>query len=62
MNANTALAVDPQQQLVFVAGRKPSIFYVFNRDGKIVSQKKCVDINDDMTLDPVLKRIYISGT
>jgi hypothetical protein len=62
MNANTALAVDPQQQLVFVAGRKPGIFYVFNREGKIVSQKKCVNINDDMTWDPVLKRIYISGT
>lgn len=62
MNANTALAVDPQQERVFVAGRKPGIFYVFDRDGKVVSQKPCVNINDDMTWDPMMKRIYISGT
>jgi hypothetical protein len=62
MNANTALAVDPQKERVFVAGRKPGIFYVFNREGKVVSQHSCVNINDDMTWDPQLKRIYISGT
>lgn len=62
MNANTALAIDQQHERVFVAGRKPGIFYVFDRDGKVVSQKSCVNINDDMTWDPVLKRVYISGT
>jgi hypothetical protein len=62
MNANTALAVDSESERVFVAGRKPGIFYVFDRNGKVVSQKPCVNINDDMTWDPVLKRIYISGT
>src|SRR5882757_4264887 len=62
MNANTALAVDPQQERVFVAGRKPGIFYVFDREGKVVSQKSCVNINDDMTWDPILKRVYISGS
>jgi DNA-binding beta-propeller fold protein YncE len=62
MNANTALVVDPEGERIFVAGRKPGIFYVFNRDGKVVSQKSCVNINDDMTWDPVAKRIYISGT
>jgi hypothetical protein len=62
MNANTALAVDPQKERVFVAGRRPGIFYVFNREGKVVSQQSCVNINDDMTWDPLLKRIYISGT
>ena len=62
MNANTALAVDPQQERVFVAGRKPGIFYVFDREGKVVSQKSCVNINDDMTWDPMLKRVYISGS
>jgi DNA-binding beta-propeller fold protein YncE len=62
MNANTALAVDPQNERVFVAGRKPGVFYVFNREGKVVSQRSCVNINDDMTWDPILKRIYISGT
>jgi hypothetical protein len=62
MNANTALAVDIEHERVFVAGRKPGIFYVFNREGKIVSQKSCVNINDDMTWDPTQKRVYISGT
>lgn len=62
MNRNTALAVDAKQERIFVAGRSPGIFYVFDRDGKVVSQKSCVDINDDMTWDPVMKRVYISGT
>lgn len=62
LNANTALAVDSEQQRVFVAGRKPGILYVFDRDGKVVTQKPCVNINDDMTWDPVLHRVYVSGT
>jgi hypothetical protein len=62
LNANTALAVDAEQQRVFVAGRKPGILYVFDRDGKVVTQKPCVNINDDMTWDPVLHRVYVSGT
>src|SRR5882724_11205621 len=62
LNANTALAVDSEDERVFVAGRKPGIFYVFDRNGKVVSQKSCVNINDDMTWDPALKRVYISGT
>jgi hypothetical protein len=62
LNANTALAVDPEHERIFVAGRKPGIFYVFDRDGKVVAQKPCVNINDDMTWDPVLQRVYVSGT
>lgn len=62
LNRNTALAVDAKQERIFVAGRSPGIFYVFDREGKVVSQKPCVDINDDMTWDPVMKRVYISGT
>jgi hypothetical protein len=62
LNANTALVVDPEHERVFVAGRKPGIFYVFDRDGKVVAQESCVNINDDMTWDPVLKRVYISGS
>jgi hypothetical protein len=62
LNANTALAVDPEHERILVAGRKPGIFYVFDRDGKVVSQKPCVNINDDMTWDPSLQRVYISGT
>jgi hypothetical protein len=62
LKANTSLAVDAENQRVFVAGRSPGIFYVFDQSGKVVSQKPCVDINDDMTWDPVLKRVYISGS
>jgi hypothetical protein len=62
LNANTALAVDSEQQRVFVAGRKPGLLYVFDHDGKVVTQKPCVNINDEMTWDPVLRRIYVSGT
>jgi DNA-binding beta-propeller fold protein YncE len=61
LTGNTALVVDPEHERVFVAGRRPGIFYVFDRDGKMVIQKPCVNINDDMTWDPVLKRIYVSG-
>jgi len=62
LTGNTALIVDSQHERVFVAGRKPGIFYVFDRDGKVVTQKPCVNINDDMTWDPILKRVYVSGT
>jgi hypothetical protein len=62
LNANTALAVDSEHERVFVAGRKPGIFYVFDPNGKVVAQKPCVNINDDMTWDPVLQRVYVSGT
>jgi DNA-binding beta-propeller fold protein YncE len=62
LKANTALLVDAKEQRIFVAGRKPGIFYVFNENGKVVSEKPCADINDDMSYDPVARRIYISGT
>jgi DNA-binding beta-propeller fold protein YncE len=62
LNANTALVVDPEHERIFVAGRKPGIFYVFDRNGKVVTQKPCVNINDDMSWDPRQKRVYISGT
>ena len=62
LKANTALLVDVKDQRIFVAGRKPGIFYVFDAEGKLVQQLACADINDDMSYDPTLKRIYISGT
>ena len=62
LQKNTALAVDEKNERIFVAGRNPGIFYVFDNNGKVVSQKPCVNINDDMTWDPVLKRVYVSGT
>jgi hypothetical protein len=62
LQKNTALAVDEKNERIFVAGRNPGIFYVFDNNGKVVRQKPCANINDDMTWDPVLKRIYVSGT
>ena len=62
LKSNTALLVDEKDQRIFVAGRKPGIFYVFDADGKVVQQLPCADVNDDMSYDPILKRIYVSGT
>ena len=63
MNKNTALTLDPIAGRLFVAGRNPGILYVFDvQDGRVVSQMPCVNINDDMTWDPLLKRVYISGS
>lgn len=62
LSRNTALIVDSKDQRIFVAGRNPGIFYVFDGDGKVVAQKSCVNVNDDMTYDPILKRVYISGS
>ncbi len=62
MDHNTALYVDVKDQRIFVAGRKPGILYVFDQDGKVVAQKPCADVNDDMAFDPATHRLYISGT
>ena len=62
LKGNTALVVDSANQRIFVAGRRPGMLYVFAPDGKLIAQQKCADVNDDMTYDPILKRIYVSGS
>jgi hypothetical protein len=62
INRNTSLVVYAKDQRIFVAGRAPGILYVFDQDGKVVAQRSCVDVNDDMTYDPALKRLYVSGS
>lgn len=62
LKSNTALVVDVKDQRIFVAGRNPGIFYVFDANGKLVQQLPCANINDDMSYDPMLKRVYVSGT
>ena len=63
MSRNTALTLDPVAGRLFVAGRNPGLLYVFDVDtGKVVAKMPCVNVNDDMTWDPVLKRLYISGS
>jgi hypothetical protein len=62
MQFNTTLVVDPKSQRVFVGGRKPGILYIFDEDGKLITQKSMIDIGDDMNYDPIMKRLYISGS
>lgn len=62
LNRNTSLAIDAKNQRIFLAGRAPGILYVFNQDGKLIQQLPCIDVNDDMTFDPVMKRLYVSGS
>jgi hypothetical protein len=62
MQLNTTLVVDPKSQRVFVGGRKPGILYIFDEDGKLITQKPMIDIGDDMNYDPIMKRLYISGS
>ncbi len=63
MNRNTSLTLDPVAGRLFVAGRNPGLLYVFNvNTGSVVAKMPCVNVNDDMTWDPVFKRLYISGS
>jgi DNA-binding beta-propeller fold protein YncE len=62
MNRNTSLIVDPKSKRVLVAGRAPGILYVFDENGKQITQMSIIDVNDDMNFDPIQKRLYISGS
>jgi 6-phosphogluconolactonase (cycloisomerase 2 family) len=63
MNRNTTLRFDEVNQRVFVAGRTPGKFYVFNAtDGSLVTAMDSVDMADDMTWDPESHRIYVTGS
>jgi DNA-binding beta-propeller fold protein YncE len=62
-NRNTTLTFDPITKRVFVAGRSPGMFVVFDAtDGRVVTTAKCVNNADGMTWDPVTRRIYVSGS
>ncbi len=63
LNRNTALALDPATGRLFVAGRNPGQLYVFDvNSGYVVSKMPCANVNDDMTWDPSMKRLYVSGS
>ena len=63
MNRNTTLTFDPTFQRVFVAGRTPGKFFVFDAgDGHVVSTLDCVNIADGMVWDSASHRIYITGS
>jgi hypothetical protein len=57
------LRFDEVHQRIFVAGRTPGKFFVFNTtDGSLVATMDCVDMADDMTWDPLTQRIYVTGS
>lgn len=63
MNRNTPMKFDPPNRRLFVAGRTPGKFFVFDTsNGALVTSMDCVDIADDLTWDPVLHRIYVTGS
>jgi len=63
LNRNTTLTFDPTTKRVFVAGRSPGKFVVFDAtDGRVVTEMNCVNNADGMVWDPVARRVYISGS
>jgi hypothetical protein len=63
MNRNTPLKFDAANQRIFIAGRTPGKFFVFNAtNGSLVSSMDCVDMADDLTWDPELHIIYVTGS
>lgn len=60
LNLNTSMALDTATHRLFVVGRKPGIFYVFDTTtGKVVEQQSSMNIADGMAWDPASKRIYV---
>jgi DNA-binding beta-propeller fold protein YncE len=63
LNLNTSLVVDSASQRLFIAGRKPGLFYVFDMaTGKVVDQHPVANISDGMAWDPQSKRIFIMAS
>jgi hypothetical protein len=63
LNRNTTLIFDPVSRRVFVAGRSPGTFVVFDAtDGRVVTTMSCANNADGMAWDPVVRRIYVSGS
>lgn len=63
MNRNTPMKFDEPNQRIFIAGRTPGRFFVFDAtSGALVTSMDSVDLADDLTWDPVLRRIYVTGS
>jgi DNA-binding beta-propeller fold protein YncE len=63
LNRNTTLTFDPATKRVFVAGRTPGKFVVFDAtDGRVITEMSCVNNADGMVWDQATHRIYISGS
>jgi hypothetical protein len=62
MNRNTPMRFDEINQRIFVAGRTPGKFFVFNaQNGSLVTSLDSVDMADDMTWDATSHLIYVTG-
>lgn len=63
MNRNTAMALDVTTQRLFVSGRTPGRLYVFDTaKGELVKELDAVDNSDDLSWDPAMSRIYVTGS
>jgi Cytochrome D1 heme domain len=63
LNSNAALAIDEDHQRVFVGSRNPGMLLVLDANtGKLITSSKTVETSDDMTYDPVRKRLLVSGS
>jgi len=59
---NVAMALDEANHRLMIAARKPGRLVVMDSDnGKLVASLPAVGMVDDMTFDPVQKRIYLAG-
>lgn len=63
LNLNTSLAVDPRSHRLFIAGRKPGLFYAFDTvTGKVVDEQPVANISDGMAWDPETRQIFIMAS
>ena len=63
MNRNTPMKFDEPDQRIFITGRTPGTFFVFDAtSGSLITTMDCVDMADDLTWDPVLHRVYVTGS
>jgi DNA-binding beta-propeller fold protein YncE len=61
MTKNTPLAYDPATSRLFAIGRDPGKLYVIDsHDGRLVSTVDCPNGGDDITYDPVGRRLFVS--
>lgn len=57
-----ALVLDEPNHRLFSASHTPPKLFVFDIDtGKVIASLPCAENSDDMSYDPVRKRIYITG-
>lgn len=63
MNRNTPMKFDESNRRIFIAGRTPGKFFVFDAaSGSLITSMNCMDMADDLTWDSVLHRIYVTGS